>query len=92
RQYLIPQLNQIKGIHCADTQGAFYAFADVSEFPFTSWEFVTRLIAEEGLAVIPGSSFGSAGEGFIRISFAASQTKLEKLLAGLRSFSKRHMS
>lgn len=91
RQFLIPQLNQIKGIRCADTQGAFYAFADISDFPFSSWEFVTRLIAEEKLAVIPGSSFGSAGEGFIRISFAASQTKLEKLVTGLQSFSQRYM-
>ncbi|HUJ15296.1 MAG TPA: pyridoxal phosphate-dependent aminotransferase, partial [Thermoanaerobaculia bacterium] len=58
--------------------GAFYAFAPV---PACDTESLARTIATDtGVLVIPGIAFGSAGEGFIRISFAA---PLETIGAGI---------
>ena len=42
----------------------------------TSMEFVEKLLTEEEVLVIPGSSFGSSGEGFIRCSYAYSEDNL----------------
>ena len=44
----------------------------------TSDEFATRLLETEKLAVVPGTAFGSCGEGFIRISYAYSLAELKE--------------
>jgi aminotransferase len=46
----------------------------------TSWEFATRLLAIEHVAVVPGSAFTTYGEGYIRISYANS---MEILVEGM---------
>ena len=56
----------------------------------SSDEFVTRLLKEEKLAVVPGTAFGDCGEGYIRISYAYSldeiKTAIEKLEAFLEKY------
>lgn len=91
RSLLIDGLNEIAGISCDYTQGAFYAFADISGFNMSSEDFVYALLDAERCAVIPGSSFGTAGEGFVRISFAASDEDLTELLVRLKRFSTKQL-
>ena len=52
----------------------------------TSDEFATRLLETEKLAVVPGTAFGSCGEGFIRISYAYSLAELKEALSRIRHF------
>lgn len=92
RELLITGLKNIPGIECDYSQGTFYAFADISAFGMSSEDFVYALLAEERVAVIPGSSFGPAGEGFIRISYAASDENLMALLVRLTRFSHKRFS
>lgn len=67
-------------------EGAFYAFANISSTGMTSEEFCMTLLAEEKVAVVPGTAFGESGEGFIRASYASSYQKIETALAKMQSF------
>lgn len=56
--------------------GAFYAWVDVSSARLGAREVALRLLAEESVAVAPGTAFGRGGEGFVRLSLAASEETL----------------
>jgi len=78
RDLLVRGLNKI-GIKCATPDGAFYAFADVSEYG--SGEKVAELLLNKSyVATTPGSAFGEAGNDFIRISYATSQERIKEAL------------
>ncbi|HKU32055.1 MAG TPA: pyridoxal phosphate-dependent aminotransferase [Arthrobacter sp.] len=71
-----------KGIPFLGAQGAFYLWADVSHASggnVRAW--VHRFLAESGVAVAPGTAFGSIGEGWIRIALCGDQ---QELLAGVK--------
>jgi aspartate/methionine/tyrosine aminotransferase len=57
--------------------GAFYLFPDISQFGLSSLGFATLLLQKYHVGVVPGSAFGSSGEGCIRISYAASMEQLK---------------
>ena len=86
RDLLVNGLNSIPGIICESPKGAFYVFADISSFGLSSEEFATRALQEEGVAILPGTDFGSNGEGFVRLSFANSQSRLGEALVRLKAF------
>lgn len=60
-------------------QGAFYLMVDIADSGLDSQTFARSLLAEERVAVAPGTAFGASGEGMIRISLASDE---EQLLAG----------
>ncbi len=88
RDWLVKALNDIPGISCVMPGGAFYAFPDISSFGLSSREFCDRLLNEAGIAAAWGTSFGAAGEGFIRFSYANSLENLQKAADRLRTFVK----
>jgi aspartate/methionine/tyrosine aminotransferase len=59
------------GLDAIRPRGAFYLFLDISRTELTSMDFTLRLLEEEQVTVAPGSVFGPAGEGHIRLSLAA---------------------
>nr|WP_245164982.1 pyridoxal phosphate-dependent aminotransferase [Stappia sp. 28M-7] len=63
-------------IRYAPPQGAFYLFFGVEGFS-DSRELAKRIVAETGVGLAPGSAFGEAGEGFLRLCFARSAEHLE---------------
>ena len=78
RDLLVKGLNKI-GIKCAMPDGAFYAFADVSEYG--SGEKIAELLLNKAfVATTPGAAFGEAGNDFIRISYATSQERIREAL------------
>ena len=64
--------------------GAFYAFPSIAELGMGSEEFCERAIREAGVALVPGTCFGS--EGFVRLSYCVSDSDLELGLSRLESF------
>ena len=60
-------------------QGGLYAFLDIRKTGDTSAAFAQKLLARHGAAVIPGTAFGAAGEGFVRMALRADIPKLEAL-------------
>lgn len=86
RDYLFEEFTQL-GFEVARPNGAFYLFAKIPEGHLqNSMSFCIDLAEKNKLALIPGSAFGSAGEGYIRISYAASMEKLEEAVKRLRSY------
>jgi aspartate/methionine/tyrosine aminotransferase len=86
RDLLVKGLNKIVGVSCAIPKGAFYVFADISSFGLTSEEFAARALEDHGIAILPGTDFGPAGEGFVRLSFANSEKRLDEALHRLETF------
>lgn len=62
-------------------QGAFYFFLDFRPLNMSSLEICEKLLDEAGVGLVPGSAFGSEGEGFVRMTIAASDEDVE---AGFR--------
>jgi aspartate/methionine/tyrosine aminotransferase len=62
-------------------QGAFYFFLDLRVLKMSSVEMCEKILDEVGVGLVPGSAFGSEGEGFIRMTIAASDEDVE---AGFR--------
>ncbi len=85
RRYLLHRFREM-GLSCFEPRGAFYLFPCVKELGMTSEEFAEKLLAEEKLAVVPGSAFGTGGEGFVRISYAYSLADLRKALDRIERF------
>ena len=80
RDLLIRGLNDIPGISCEIPHGAFYAFPNITSFGLSSDDFATRLLDDFGVAAVSGTSFGAAGEGYIRLSYATSEQNIEEAI------------
>ncbi|NOT81308.1 MAG: pyridoxal phosphate-dependent aminotransferase [Gallionella sp.] len=87
--FVVNELNKIEGVKCLMAGGAFYAFPDVRSViaklhqrgtisAATDVALSEYLLIEAGVAVVPGSAFGS--EGYIRLSFATSMENLRNAL------------
>lgn len=85
RRYLVKRLREM-GMPCFEPYGAFYAFPCIRQFGMSSDEFATRMLQEEKVVVVPGTAFGACGEGFLRISYAYSLSKLKEALDRMERF------
>lgn len=89
RKFLYHELQRL-GLPCFEPQGAFYMFPNIREFGLSSGEFALKLLKEEKVAVVPGDSFGECGEGFVRISYAASLQNLKEAVNRIFRFLSRY--
>ena len=88
RKLIVGGLNSI-GLKTSEPKGAFYAFPDLRSSRLSDDEFCNRLLKEEHVAIVPGNSFGDAGIGFARVSYATAYDKLEEALVRIDRFMKR---
>jgi aspartate aminotransferase len=79
-RFVASALNMIPGIRCEAPHGAFYAFPDVrgvlERTGQTVEELAHDLLHEYGVACLAGTAFGSAGEGYLRLSYANSRENI----------------
>jgi aspartate aminotransferase len=80
RELIVSGLNAIPGFSCHNPGGAFYAFPDVRGTGISSRALADLLLNEAGVAVLDGASFGAAGDGFLRLSYANSQQNITRAL------------
>jgi len=78
RDILIDGLNSIPGISCKKSPGSFYAFANIKALGVSSEQFAEDLVKHARVVVVPGSAFGSMGEGYFRTVFANSDENLKE--------------
>ena len=88
RRLLVKGLNDM-GLRCFEPRGAFYAFPSIKATGLSSDEFAESLLKEERVAVVPGSAFGAAGEGYVRCCYAVSTGEIEEALERMRRFVRR---
>ena len=86
RDLLVEGLNRIPGFRCNRPEGAFYAFPNIRETGFGEVELAERLLEEAGVAVLPGTAFGAAGEGFIRLAYTQGEPDLHAALNRIEGF------
>jgi aspartate/methionine/tyrosine aminotransferase len=77
RRHLIMEYLDRNKISYVRPKGAFYIFPSVKEFGLSSKELCIYLINEARVATVPGSAFGEAGEGHIRIAFSTSYEEID---------------
>lgn len=85
RRFLVHTFRKM-GLKCFEPFGAFYVFPSIKELGMTSDEFAMELLKREKVAVVPGTAFGSCGEGFLRISYAYSLEELKHATDRLARF------
>lgn len=81
-------VNKLKkmGLDVVIPKGAFYVFPSIKNFNIPSEEFALRLLYEEKVACVPGTAFGTGGEGYIRISYCYSEQELKEALERIEKF------
>jgi aspartate/methionine/tyrosine aminotransferase len=80
RDVIVDGLNKIDGIKCLRPKGAFYVFPNIQGTGMPSQEVADLLLNEAGVAALPGTAFGSYGEGYVRFSYANSVENIKKAL------------
>ena len=84
KDYVVKALNEIDGISCNNPHGAFYIFVNIKSLGMTSMEVAEYLLDNAKIALVPGSAFGSEGEGYLRISYACSYEDLQEACARIK--------
>jgi len=79
RNMVVKRFNEV-GLPCHLPGGAFYVFPDIRPTGKSSYAFAMGLLEAKGVAVVPGTAFGRAGEGFVRACYAAKETQLERAM------------
>jgi aspartate/methionine/tyrosine aminotransferase len=80
REVIVSGLNNIKGFTCKKPRGAFYVFPNITGTGMDCRKLGDHLLYNGGVAVLPGTSFGKYGEGYLRLSFANSVENIKKAL------------
>jgi aspartate aminotransferase len=83
RDVVVAGLNAVPGISCLEPAGAFYAFPRVADLGLPAAVLADRLLADGGVACLPGTAFGAHGEGYLRLSYANSVDRLRQALAAV---------
>jgi len=87
--YVVRRLNTINGVDCVESDGTFYSFPnfqaaiDSLDEVKDDVELAEKLLADVGVALVPGSAFGAPGH--LRLSFATSMENLEQALTRIKS-------
>ena len=85
RDIIVNGLNDIPGMTCRMPQGAFYVFPNIKSFGKTSDELANYLLKEAGVCLLPGTSFGDMGEGYLRLCYANSIEAIEQALEKIKT-------
>ena len=86
RRYAAERLNNMPGISCINSKGAFYLFPNMAETGLKSAEFCERLLDQAKVAAVPGIAFGA--DNNFRISYATSMENIQTGMARLEDFCK----
>lgn len=84
RDFTVDAINSIKGLSCKRPDGAFYIFVNIKELGKKSAEFADWLLDDVKVAAVPGSAFGTLGEGYVRFSYACAYDRIATAMDRLR--------
>lgn len=90
RDYIIEKMTDL-GFYIIKPDGAFYIFAKIpAGYNQDSMAFLQEFARKKAVALIPGAAFGRYGEGYVRISYAASMEKIQEAMKRLKEFMEEH--
>jgi aspartate/methionine/tyrosine aminotransferase len=76
RDLVVDGLNAMPGVRCQVPQGAFYAFPNVEGTGLDERLLADQLLEDAGVALLPGTAFGQAGAGFLRLAYTQGEADL----------------
>jgi aspartate/methionine/tyrosine aminotransferase len=82
-------ISRIPEVSCVEPNGSFYVFPRVAGFGLSSMELAVKLIEEAGLMTLPGTEFGSAGEGHLRLSVVSDRERVEEGVVRFQRFAEK---
>ncbi|MFH0374060.1 pyridoxal phosphate-dependent aminotransferase [Streptococcus sp. A22] len=86
RDYIIEKMTEL-GFKIIKPDGAFYIFAKIpAGYSQDSFSFLQEFAQKKAVAFIPGAAFGQYGEGYVRISYAASMESIQIAMVRLKEF------
>ena len=86
KNIIVKETNQIPGISCSMPEGAFYIMPNIKETGLDSKKMENVLLEKLKIATVAGTSFGSFGEGYIRLSYANSQKNIIRALKRIKTY------
>ncbi len=85
RRDLVHEGFNTHGLSCFKAQGAFYGFVNMKKLGMNSAQACEYLLEKCNMVTVPGSAFGNAGEGYVRISFGTSERNIKKAIKNLEN-------
>ena len=85
RDAIVDGLNAIEGVSCIKPLGAFYVFPNVTQLPLSCEALADYLMNEADIALLPGTSFGKYGDGYLRLSYANSLENIQEALGRMET-------
>jgi aminotransferase len=85
RATFLQEIEKTRSFSCCPPRGTFYAFVNVRRLGDKSEDIALRLLKEAKVVTVPGSAFGSGGEGYLRFSFATSEDNIREAFDRIRS-------
>ncbi|MCU0858444.1 MAG: aminotransferase class I/II-fold pyridoxal phosphate-dependent enzyme [Pontiellaceae bacterium] len=77
---------QEMGVDCFLPGGTFYMFPSIGKYGLSSRDFAMNLLEAENVAVVPGTAFGSCGEGSVRCCYATSLDEIKEAMTRIARF------
>lgn len=86
RDYIIEKMTEL-GFKIIKPDGAFYIFAKIpAGYNQDSFAFLKDFAQKKAVAFIPGAAFGQYGEGYVRLSYAASMGTIKEAMKRLKEY------
>ena len=85
RDLIVRELNSIENINCVMPGGAFYVFINIKKTNMTSEQFCDYILEDANVAILPGTSFGRFGEGYVRMCYAVKQELIVDAVERIRN-------
>lgn len=85
RATFLQEIEKTRSFSCCPPRGTFYAFVNVRRLGDKSEDIALRLLKEAKVVTVPGSAFGSRGEGYLRFSFATSEDNIREAFNRIRN-------
>jgi len=89
RELVLNELEKIESLSYTIPKGAFYVFPNFTSYEKSDETFATRLLKEARVVTAPGSGFGKAGEGHLRISYSVSYEQVKEGMERIKRFLQR---
>ena len=77
-------INSIAGLSCIKPDGAFYVFVNIKKTGMSSNQFCEFILEDANVAMLPGTSFGQFGEGFVRLCYAVDQIQINDAIKRMK--------
>lgn len=86
RDYIYQAINSMERLSCKKPEATFYLFVNIAETGLNCLDFAYRLLESQHVAVVPGITYGSKYEDYIRISFTLNLEKLQEAVGRIAKF------